>query len=221
MIPDPRPPKGHDRPSVGRGPGRALRPARPVALGDVAGLSPCHESSPTAEPPLVALTRSNQGWTVVSPAGADDVADLVEGLSLADLVAEEFGVLVEPDRTARRSARGPADGAVDPDSIVDARVAALERTVAQLEHALAARVSTERAIGVLAERHGTSMRTAFEELRRDARSQGRPVAELAREVLDGLTADEPAVEPGGTVPPVPRESSEPAAVPAASADTAS
>jgi hypothetical protein len=58
--------------------------------------------------------------------------------------------------------------------------------VAQLEHALAARVSTERAIGVLAERHGVNPRDAFESLRRSARSQGRPVAELAREVLDGL-----------------------------------
>jgi hypothetical protein len=69
-------------------------------------------------------------------------------------------------------------------------VAALERTVAQLEHALAARVSTERAIGVLAERHGTSARVAFETLRKEARSTGRPVAELAREVLDCLAADD-------------------------------
>jgi hypothetical protein len=72
---------------------------------------------------------------------------------------------------------------------VEARVAELERTVAQLEHALAARVSTERAIGVLAERHGTGARAAFESLRQDARSQGRPVAELAREVLHSLTAE--------------------------------
>jgi hypothetical protein len=68
----------------------------------------------------------------------------------------------------------------------DARIAALERTVAQLEHALAARVATERAIGVLAERTGVSPRTAFESLRRDARSSGRPVHELAREVLESL-----------------------------------
>jgi AmiR/NasT family two-component response regulator len=68
-------------------------------------------------------------------------------------------------------------------------VAALERTVAQLEHALAARVTTERAIGVLAERHGTTPRSAFEGMRREARSQGRPVAELAREVLDTLPAE--------------------------------
>jgi hypothetical protein len=131
---------------------------------------------------------------VVSPAGDDPVADLIEGLSLADLVAEEFGVLPEPDRTARRSARGPADANEGTVPLVDARIAALERTVAQLEHALAARVATERAIGVLAERQGTSPRAAFEELRRDARSQGRPVTELAREVLESLAADVPVDE---------------------------
>jgi hypothetical protein len=154
-----------------------------------------------AEAPPVALTRTNRGWSVVSTAGVQDAADLVEGLSLADLVAEEFGALVEPDRTARRSARGPnadLDGA-DP---ADARVAALERTVAQLEHALAARVSTERAIGVLAERHGTTARLAFESLRGDARSQGRPVADLAREVLETLSG-ETTGDAAGSTPPAP------------------
>jgi hypothetical protein len=150
----------------------------------------------------VALTRTERGWSVVSPAGTEDAGDLVEGLTLADLVAEELGVLAEPDRTARRSARGPAAPPGGPSDPVDARVAALERTVAQLEHALAARVSTERAIGVLAERHGTSPKAAFEALRRDARSQGRPVAELAREVLDRLsphTVDEPVTVPSAAV----------------------
>jgi ANTAR domain len=148
----------------------------------------------------VSLTRTPRGWAVTSPAGTEDAADLIEGLSLADLVAEELGILVEPDRTARRSARGPGsgEGAVDP---AVARVAELERTVAQLEHALAARVSTERAIGVLAERNAISARAAFESLRRDARSQGRPVAQLAREVLDSLcsepapSVDEPLPDP--------------------------
>jgi hypothetical protein len=137
----------------------------------------------------VSLTRTPRGWSVTSPAGAEDASDLVEGLSLADLVAEELGALVEPDRTARRSARGPSGTVEDAADPVDARVAELERTVAQLEHALAARVSTERAIGVLAERHGISAREAFESLRGDARSQGRPVAQLAREVLDGLGSE--------------------------------
>jgi ANTAR domain len=146
-------------------------------------------ASGACPPPPVALTRTARGWSVHSPAGAEQAADLVEGMSLADLVAEEFGALIEPDRTARRSARGSGGAAAEQLDPAQARIAELERTVAQLEHALAARVSTERAIGVLAERHGTSARAAFESLRRDARSQGRPVAELAREVLDGLAAE--------------------------------
>jgi hypothetical protein len=141
----------------------------------------------------VALARTPSGWSVISPAGEEPVDGLVEGLTLADLVAEEFGGHPEPDRAARRSARG-AGGPADehPHDPVDARIAALERTVAQLEHALAARVSTERAIGVLAERRGTNPRAAFEALRRDARSQGRPVADLARDVLGDLADDESA-----------------------------
>jgi hypothetical protein len=145
----------------------------------------------------VALTRDSRGWSVVSPAGVEQTAGLIEGLSLADLVAEEFGLLPEPDRSARRAARGggsaPArgaePGAAGTDPIAE-RLADLERTVRQLEHALSARVATERAIGVLAERTGTGPRTAFETLRRDARSSGRPVAEIAREVVATLAADQ-------------------------------
>ena len=139
-----------------------------------------------SEQPTVVVARTGRGWSVFAPGRAEDVDDLVEGMTLADLVSEELGAQVEPDRGARRAARG-ATGDADPDADPrDARLAALERTVAQLEHALAARVSTERAIGVLAERQGATPQAAFEQLRRDARSQGRPVPELAREVLDDL-----------------------------------
>jgi hypothetical protein len=136
---------------------------------------------------------------VVSAAGVEHASGLIEGLSLADLVAEELGTLHEPDRSARRAARGsgpdPEDAGTDPTA---ARLADLERTVRQLEHALSARVATERAIGVLAERSGTGPRAAFESLRRDARTSGRPVAEIARDVLATLTAD-PAPAPDTAV----------------------
>jgi hypothetical protein len=151
--------------------------------------------------PAVILVRTGAGWTVLGAEAAtgwvdaSDPADgdaltLVEAMSLADLVAAEHGVSPEPDRKARRAARNPAAGPAgipeaDPH---DEQIAGLRRTVGQLEHALAARVSIERAIGVLAERHGTTPREAFEELRRRARSQGRPAQELAAEVLDGLPA---------------------------------
>lgn len=171
--------------------------------------------SPFPTPAEIAVTRTPTGWAVVSPEGADCVGDLVEGLCLADLVTEEYGGSTDPDRSARRSARSPVPVA-EPEDPREARLAALERTVAQLEHALAARVSTERAIGVLAERHGIGPREAFESLRRSARSQGRPVAELAREVLDGLTERPPLasaagagpvpVDASGAVAPAPRPS---------------
>ena len=163
-----------------------------------------------ADPPSVVVARTGRGWRVLAPGCAQDVDDLLEGLSLADLVAEEIGCPAEPDRAARRSARGGAEGAAGAADARDARIAALERTVAQLEHALAARVATERAIGVLAERHATAPRTAFEVLRAQARSLGRPVHELAREVvatLDRLgdpTPPPPAVEATPVLTPAPR-----------------
>ncbi|MGY1769619.1 ANTAR domain-containing protein [Blastococcus sp. SYSU D00813] len=146
----------------------------------------------TAVSPVM-VVRTERGWSVVAPEGSADVGDLLEGLSLADLLAEAAGVVPEPDRSARRAARGPATGEPGPEvDPRDARLAALERTVAQLEHALAARVATERAIGVLAERHRTTPRSAFELLRGEARRNGRPVHELAREVLAELD-ERPAV----------------------------
>jgi hypothetical protein len=157
--------------------------------------------SPLPSAAEIAVTRTPTGWVVVSPEGADRAGDLIEGLCLADLVTEEFGGSTDPDRSARRSARGPVP-VVEPEDPRDARIAALERTVAQLEHALAARVSIERAIGVLAERHAVGPREAFESLRQSARSQGRPVAALAREVLDGLPERPPA--PVDALTPAPR-----------------
>jgi hypothetical protein len=161
---------------------------RSVRAGGAAPL----EAVPTAPPSSVALTRTSQGWAVVTPGGShpvhDPVSDLVEGLTLADLVLEESGWLPEPDRSARRSARGAVTPADSPAEALDPRaerIEALERTVAQLEHALAARVATERAIGMLAERHGVQPRQAFDGLRAEARRQGRAVQEVAREVLEG------------------------------------
>ena len=151
--------------------------------------------------PAAVVVRTTRGWAVLSgdrhaapePAPSDVVRDgltLVEAMTLADLLASELGAGQEPDRASRRAARATAGGAApDPAGAPDPRdaeLAALRRTVGQLEHALAARVSIERAIGVLAERHGTTPRAAFEDLRGRARSQGRPATELAAEVLDGL-----------------------------------
>jgi hypothetical protein len=166
--------------------------------------------------PAALVVRSHRGWTVLGPDGpvearssgaALDGLSLVEAMTLADLVAEEHGAHPEPGRQARRAARGPAAVAAPEDDPRAAELAELRRTVGQLEHALAARVSIERAIGVLAERHRTTPRTAFEELRRHARSQGRPAQELAAEVLQTLDApapDEPSAPLAGPAPEAPR-----------------
>lgn len=199
VVPSPRAPKGLDRPAVARA--RTLRPPVAAPLTDPgAGMPvpvptvptvrrpPVLPSSPSVPPTAVALTRTPHGWAVIGPcASPEPAANLVEGLTLADLVVEELGGIPAPDRTARRSARGGSPGATDAADPRDARIAALERTVAQLEHALAARVATERAIGVLSERHGVSPREAFDALRHAARTQSRPAQEVAREVLEGTT----------------------------------
>jgi hypothetical protein len=61
--------------------------------------------------------------------------------------------------------------------------ARLAVTVAQLEHALAARVRVEQAIGVLAERHRLRPREAFDLLRKASRSRGVRVTEMAQDVV--------------------------------------
>jgi hypothetical protein len=185
--------------------------------------------APTGQP-AVLVVRTGRGWTVLGAdpgtgwvvASGDDVEGvealpLVEAMSLADLVAAELGATPEPGREARRAARTPAGADGDPDAEIDPRdaeIAVLRRTVGQLEHALAARVSIERAIGVLAERHGTTPREAFEELRRRARAQGRPAQELAAEVLEELPARDAVpgrrTAPGHAVPVLPAPEPRPA-----------
>jgi hypothetical protein len=181
---------------------------------DVPGSSP----GVAEDRPAVVIARTGRGWSVFAPGRAEDVGDLLEGMSLADLVAEELGSPAEPDRTARRAARGAA-GEESPADPHEARIAGLERTVAQLEHALASRVVTERAIGVLAERHATAPRAAFEALRAQARSLGRPVHELAHEVLatlERLPADQPrSAAPVSPVAPAPAAEAAPSPAPPA------
>jgi hypothetical protein len=159
--------------------------------------------------PAVVLVRTARGWTPLAPAAGADGLPLVEAMTLADLVAEEAGATPEPGRHARLAARkGPDPSAEDPQPDPrDAELAALRRTVGQLEHALAARVSIERAIGVLAERNGSTPRAAFDALRRQARAQGRPAQDLAREVLDGLPTRAAVLDPPTTSEPLPEQRS--------------
>jgi len=115
--------------------------------------------------------RTATGWRV----GDEEVSDLTSAMVLADLLAADLPTKAMPTVGAQ------ADGGEVPDP------RKLEQTVAQLEHALTARVRVEQAIGVLAERHRLRPRQAFELLRSVARAQGRRVLEMATEVVESAT----------------------------------
>ena len=111
------------------------------------------------------------GWSV----GDDDTGDLTSAMVLADLLAADLAPGARPAKN---------DGPLD-------EVGQLRMSVKQLEHALAARVLVEQAIGVLTERQHSSPRQAFERLRKVARSRGRKVHDLSREIV--MSATDPAV----------------------------
>ena len=130
---------------------------------------------PAAEP--VVVRRSGRGWQV----GAEQTADLTSAMVLADLLAADLGAPAVPLGVppAGPASAGPRDEAGE--------AARLAVTVAQLEHALSARVRVEQAIGVLAERHRLRPRQAFDLLRNVARSRGQKVLGIAEAVVDSAS----------------------------------
>ena len=147
----------------------------------------------------VVVRRSGQGWQV----GSEETADLTSAMVLADLLAADLGppaastsgppaASTSGPPTAPPS--GPLAAQAGPSAVtgraqgVEADEAArLAVTVAQLEHALSARVRVEQAIGVLAERHRLRPRQAFDLLRNVARSSGQKVTEIAGAVVDSTS----------------------------------
>ena len=115
------------------------------------------------------VRRSGQGWRV----GGEEADDLTSAMVLADLLAAELGMPAPPPASPPRSEPVSEEG----------EAARLAVTVAQLEHALSARVRVEQAIGVLAERHRLRPREAFDLLRGAARSRGSRVTEMAQDVV--------------------------------------
>jgi hypothetical protein len=114
------------------------------------------------------VRRSGQGWRV----GGEEADDLTSAMVLADLLAGDLGVAGEAPQAEPASQDEAARLAV---------------TVAQLEHALTARVRVEQAIGVLAERHRLRPREAFDLLRSAARADGQKLTELAGIVVDSAS----------------------------------
>ncbi len=140
----------------------------------------------------VVVRKGERGWVV----GDENVSDLTSAMVLADLFAadqsdsndttlmeavDESGATRRPNRATapapRMNPTGPhripavsgAAGIADKSVEVD-EAQRLAVTVAQLEHALAARVRVEQAIGVLAERHRLRPREAFDLLRKASRA---------------------------------------------------
>ena len=122
---------------------------------------------PLAAEQIVIRRSPDGGWEV----GGEPTEDLTSAMVLADLLAAEITPAGRPAKSDQ-----PLD-----------EIAQLKLSVKQLEHALAARVVVEQAIGVLTERQGSTPRDAFERLRKVARSRGRKVHELAREVVGSAT----------------------------------
>ena len=172
-------------PDQGRGqPGRAAASAARRA---------CEEPRSAALGAEPVARRTATGWRV----GDEEVSDLTSAMVLADLLAAD---LPGPGTPAAPAATAPSG-----DEPPDAR--RLEQTVAQLEHALTARVRVEQAIGVLAERHRLRPRQAFELLRSVARAQGRRVLEMATEVVDSATNPLLRIPEELAKPPMPRRRS--------------
>ncbi len=157
---------GVDRRSV------PVAPETLAVLHQLAAVIAAHIS--TRDATDVTIRRTADGWHVSGPgARADDPRwDLTSAMVLADLICAELTPGGRPPR---------------PDSEELTEVDQLRLSVSQLEHALAARVVVEQAIGVLAERQHSTPRAAFDRLRKASRSRGRKVHDLAREVVASVT----------------------------------
>ncbi len=155
------------------------------------------KTRPEGAPDGVIVRRSGQGWQV----GAEHAADLTSAMVRADLLAADLGAPAPPPA-------GPPADALGGEAGEAARLAV---TIAQLEHALTARVRVEQAIGVLAERHRMRPRQAFDLLRNVARAGGLKVIDIAETVVDStsnpllplpeeLARKQPAPRPRGRSP---------------------
>ena len=134
----------------------------------------------------VVVRRSGEGWQV----GSEQTADLTSAMVLADLLAADLGgpaPAVGPPAGpgGPRGPGGQGDQGGQGDEADEA--ARLAVTVAQLEHALVARVRVEQAIGVLAERHRLRPRQAFDLLRNVARARGQKLTGIAEAVVDSTS----------------------------------
>jgi hypothetical protein len=151
---------------------RSSVPVDDVAVGvlrELAGIVAAHVDEGAV------IRRTPDGWLV----GSEPSDDLTSAMVLADLLRADLTPAPRPAKQER-----PAD-----------ELGQLRLAVTQLEHALAARVTVEQAIGTLAERLGVPPRDAFERLRGVARRSGIRVHDLSRDVVRSVTDKDVALPP--------------------------
>jgi hypothetical protein len=185
-------------------PGPGMDQSRPEGAGGVTVPGEGLPGWPPGAEPVA--RRTANGWKV----GDEEVSDLTSAMVLADLLVADLPTQTMPivgspapgpaaGQNAAAQGRTQAQGGTQAQSGTQAQGAGpgpgdeqhdpkrLRETVAQLEHALTARVRVEQAIGVLAERHRLRPRQAFELLRSVARARGKRVLEIATEVVESAT----------------------------------
>ncbi|MDQ1712027.1 MAG: hypothetical protein QOE45_1477 [Frankiaceae bacterium] len=141
-------------------------------LRELAGIVSAHLADDGSVAGAV-IRRTPEGWQVDD----GERGDLTSAMVLADLLADDLAPGGRPGR---------------PDAPLD-EVGQLRLAITQLEHALAARVIVEQAIGALAERFEIAPREAFERLRKIARRSGLRVHDLSRDVIRSVSEKDVAL----------------------------
>ena len=132
------------------------------------------------KPDETVVRRSGRGWVV----GDEEAPDLTSAMVLADLLAADLASSSSSSSVSAAASKPTPRARSLGEAAGEDEAGRLAVTVAQLEHALTARVRVEQAIGVLAERHRLRTRDAFDLLRSAARTRGRRVLDIAEEVVD-------------------------------------
>ncbi len=140
------------------------------------------------------LTERGQRWPAVARAAREAGLATLLALPLAgDAVGSDTanGVLNVAIRAGREWSASHAVVLTGLADLVSARAKhheeweRLQRTTAQLQHALEARVIVEQAKGIVAERRGVTVEQALALMRRNARGRGRTLKAVAADVVAG------------------------------------
>jgi GAF domain-containing protein len=168
-------------------PGRVLE-----QIQEEVGEGPCLAAFDTGEPSATSNVLTDQRWPAFGRLVAEHGIHAVLGVPV-ELQGGPIGTLnvyaVRPhewDSSEQEAilAYARMAGAV----LATAVHAEVKDTVArQLQRALEHRVLIEQAKGILMERHGIDARTAFERLRRHARSRQERLTDLARRMIDDVS----------------------------------